>query len=109
MESGARAQNTGLKTTKEKLMANHKSAEKRARQTEKRTERNRFYRTRLKNVSKNVREAVALNDNEKAVNALKLANKEIHAFVSRGFLKKQTASRRISRLHKLVNSLNSQN
>ena len=90
-------------------MANHKSAEKRARQTEKRTERNRFYRTRLKNISKNVREAVALNDNEKAVNALKLANKEIHAFVSRGFLKKQTASRRISRLHKLVNFLNSQN
>ncbi len=33
---------------KRKNMANHKSAEKRIRQTEKRTERNRYYRTRLK-------------------------------------------------------------
>ena len=38
-------------------MANHKSAEKRARQTIKKTERNRFYRTRLKNITKAVREA----------------------------------------------------
>lgn len=86
-------------------MANHKSAEKRARQTEKRTERNRFYRTRLKNISRDVREAVEAKDAEKSAQALKIANKEIHAFVSRGFLKKETASRRVSRLHKLVNSL----
>ncbi|EAH7580006.1 30S ribosomal protein S20 [Campylobacter lari] len=86
-------------------MANHKSAEKRARQTIKRTERNRFYRTRLKNITKAVREAVANNDKEAAQNALKVANKSIHAMVSRGFLKKQTASRRVSRLALLVNKL----
>ncbi|WP_291951534.1 30S ribosomal protein S20 [Campylobacter sp.] len=86
-------------------MANHKSAEKRARQTIKRTERNRFYRTRLKNITKAVREAAANNDKEAATNALKLANKSIHAMVSRGFLKKQTASRRVSRLALLVNKL----
>ncbi|MCR6593848.1 30S ribosomal protein S20 [Campylobacter insulaenigrae] len=86
-------------------MANHKSAEKRARQTIKRTERNRFYRTRLKNITKAVREAAANNDKEAAANALKIANKNIHAMVSRGFLKKQTASRRISRLALLVNKL----
>ncbi|QOQ99226.1 30S ribosomal protein S20 [Campylobacter lari] len=86
-------------------MANHKSAEKRARQTIKRTERNRFYRTRLKNITKEVREAAANNDKEAAQNALKVANKSIHAMVSRGFLKKQTASRRVSRLALLVNKL----
>lgn len=86
-------------------MANHKSAEKRARQTIKRTERNRFYRTRLKNITKAVREAAASNDKEAAISALKIANKSIHAMVSRGFLKKQTASRRVSRLALLVNKL----
>ena len=84
-------------------MANHKSAAKRARQTIKRTEANRFYRTRLKNITKAVRQAAANGD--KAAEALKVANKNIHAFVSRGFLKKQTASRRVSRLALLVNKI----
>lgn len=88
-------------------MANHKSSEKRARQTLKRTERNRFYRTRLKNITKKVRQAVEANDKELAVESLKLANKEFHSFVSKGFLKKQTAARRVSRLAKLVNSMDS--
>ncbi|QCD53407.1 30S ribosomal protein S20 [Campylobacter sp. RM16192] len=87
-------------------MANHKSAEKRARQTIKRTERNRFYRTRLKNITKAVRVAVEAGDKEAALNALKDANKSLHSFVSKGFLKKQTASRRVGRLAKLVNTLN---
>lgn len=86
-------------------MANHKSAEKRARQTLKRTERNRFYRTRLKNITRDVKEAVEANDKEKALNAFKIANKSFHSFVSKGFLKKQTASRRVSRLAHLINSL----
>mgnify|MGYP000491034821 CR=1 FL=1 len=40
-------------------MANHKSCEKRARQTRIKTERNRFYKTRIKNVTKNVLAAIA--------------------------------------------------
>ena len=86
-------------------MANHKSAAKRARQTIKRTEANRFYRTRLKNITKAVRQAAANGDKTAALEALKVANKNIHAFVSRGFLKKQTASRRVSRLALLVNKI----
>lgn len=86
-------------------MANHKSAAKRARQTIKRTEANRFYRTRLKNITKAVRQAAANGDKIAAQEALKVANKNIHAFVSRGFLKKQTASRRVSRLALLVNKI----
>jgi small subunit ribosomal protein S20 len=86
-------------------MAHHKSTIKRIRQTKKRTERNRYYRTRLKNLSKAVRLAVEENDREKALEALKVANKKIHSMVSRGFLKKQTASRKVSRLHTLVNKM----
>lgn len=86
-------------------MANHKSAAKRARQTIKRTEANRFYRTRLKNITKAVRQAAANGDKAAAQEALKVANKNIHAFVSRGFLKKQTASRLVSRLALLVNKI----
>ena len=86
-------------------MANHKSAAKRARQTIKRTEANRFDRTRLKNITKAVRQAAANGDKTAAQEALKVANKNIHAFVSRGFLKKQTASRLVSRLALLVNKI----
>ena len=86
-------------------MANHKSAEKRARQTIKKTERNRFYRTRLKNITKAVREAAANNDKNAANEAFKIANKSIHAMVSRGFLKKQTAARRVRRLALLINKI----
>ncbi|CAM2759033.1 MULTISPECIES: 30S ribosomal protein S20 [Helicobacter] len=86
-------------------MANHKSAEKRIRQTLKRTERNRFYKTRLKNIVKAVREAVAHNDVPKAQDALKVANKELHKFVSKGVLKKNTASRKVSRLNASVKKI----
>jgi len=86
-------------------MANHKSAEKRIRQTVKKTERNRFYRTRMKNITKDIREAVEKGDKDAAMAGFKVANKTFHSFVSKGFLKKGTASRKVSRLYKLVNTL----
>lgn len=86
-------------------MANHKSAEKRMRQTIKRTERNRYYRTRIKNIIKAVRESVAANDVAKAQEALKIANRELHKFVSKGIIKKNTASRRVSRLNAAVKKI----
>lgn len=86
-------------------MANHKSSIKRIRQTIVRTERNRFYRTRLKNIVKNVRSAVEAGNKEEAVSAFKAANQQIHKFVSKGVLKKETAARKVSRLHKALNSL----
>ena len=70
-------------------MANHKSAAKRARQTIVRTERNRFFKTRIKNVTKSVLEAVDANDKEKAAEAFKTANKYLHHCVSKGILKKE--------------------
>lgn len=86
-------------------MANHKSAEKRIRQTAKRTERNRYYRTRLKNITKGVTEAVAQGDEGKALEAFKVANKDIHKFVSKGILKKNSASRKVSRLYSSIKKL----
>jgi len=86
-------------------MANHKSAKKRIKQTIKRTERNRFYRTRIKNITKAVKEAVEAGDLEKAKEAFKVANKKLHSFVSKGILKKNTAARKVSRLNKLVKEL----
>ena len=86
-------------------MANHKSAKKRIKQTIKRTERNRFYRTRIKNITKAVKEAVEAGDVAKAQDALKVANKKLHSFVSKGILKKNTAARKVSRLNKLVKEL----
>lgn len=85
-------------------MANHKSAEKRARQTVVRTERNRFYRTRIKNLTKAVRTAVEAGDIEAAQNALKNANKGLHSYAQKGIMKKNTAARRVSRLAKLVST-----
>lgn len=86
-------------------MANHKSAEKRIRQTERRTGRNRYYRTRIKNIIKAVRESVASKDLAKAQEAFKIANKELHKFVSKGIVKKNTASRKVSRLNAAVKKL----
>jgi small subunit ribosomal protein S20 len=86
-------------------MANHKSAEKRIRQTAKKTERNRFYRARVKNMTKAVKEAVEVGDKELALSKLRVINKAFHSYASKGFLKKETASRKVSRLTKLVNKI----
>ena len=86
-------------------MANHKSCEKRARQTRIKTERNRFYKTRIKNVTKNVLAAIVTADKEKAVEAMKAANKYLHHCVSKGVLKSGTASRKVSRLQVKVNAI----
>jgi small subunit ribosomal protein S20 len=86
-------------------MANHKSSIKRIRQTIKKTDRNRFYRTRLKNIVKAVRSAIEAGNKEEALATFKIANQQIHKFVSKGILKKETASRKVSRLHQAVNAL----
>lgn len=86
-------------------MANHKSSKKRILQTKVKTERNRFYKTRMKNITKAVEEAVNANDAEKAQSAFKDANKFLHKCVSKNILKKNTAARKVSRLNSLVNNI----
>jgi small subunit ribosomal protein S20 len=86
-------------------MANHKSSAKRAKQTLVKTERNRFYKSRIKNVTKDVLSAVEANDKEKATVAMKTANKYMHHCIAKGILKKGTAARKVSRLQVKVNAL----
>lgn len=84
-------------------MANHKSAIKRIRQNLKRNARNRYVRSTMRTYVRRVREAVEAGDASKASEALTLAIKTIDKAASKGVIHKNQASRRISRLQKLVN------
>lgn len=86
-------------------MAHHRSAKKRIRQTEKRTVRNRARTSRIKTFIKKVEQAIAAGDKQAADAALGAAEPEIRRGVSKGVLKLNTASRRISRLSRRVNRL----
>jgi small subunit ribosomal protein S20 len=86
-------------------MANHKSAAKRAKQTIVKTARNRFFKARIKNVTKSVLVAIEANDKETATTAMKAANKYFHHGVSKNILKKATAGRKVGRLQVKVNAL----
>jgi small subunit ribosomal protein S20 len=86
-------------------MAHHRSAKKRIRQTAKRTAINRVRSSRVRTFIKRVEEAVASGDPAAARQALQVAEPEIRRAVTRRVLKLNTASRRISRLSKKVNSL----
>lgn len=84
-------------------MANHKSALKRAGQNERRRLRNKAVQTRVKNVVKDVRLAV-VQDAVNAVESLNAAKSAIDKASKKGVLHKKTASRKISRLNRLVNA-----
>ncbi|MDX2072954.1 MAG: 30S ribosomal protein S20 [Alphaproteobacteria bacterium] len=86
-------------------MANHKSSEKRNRQTIKRTERNRVRESRIKSFLRKVEEAIASGDKKVAGEALKAAQPELMKGVTKGVLKKETASRKMSRLSSRVKKL----
>lgn len=79
-------------------MANHKSAEKRIRQTIKRTDINRSRTSKIKSFIRKVEEAIVTGDKSAAGAALKAAQPVIMKGVSKGVLRKETASRKISRL-----------
>lgn len=86
-------------------MANHKSALKRAKQNEVKKIRNMGYKTRVKNVIKEVRTAVAGNSQEQANESLKKAVSIIQKSASKGAIHKKKASRKISRLFRQANQI----
>ena len=86
-------------------MANHKSALKRFRQNVKKNERNKHVRTTLRTFVKRVREAVAEKDATVAKDALAAAIPVIDSAASKGVIHSSNASRNISRLTRLVNTL----
>ena len=83
--------------------ARHKSAVKRAQQNEKRRIRNRMVKTRVKNIIKEVRHSVSEKSGD-AMQKLHQAQSIIDTAAKKGVLKKQTASRKVSRLTQLVNA-----
>ena len=86
-------------------MANHKSALKRAKQSEIKRSMNTGYKTRAKNVVKDVRSAIAEGSGEKAKENLKNAVSVLHKTASKGAIHKKKASRKISRLAKQINQI----
>jgi len=86
-------------------LANHKSAIKRARQNEVRRLRNKSTKTRVKKITKDVQLAADEKSNETALNQLNVAKSIIDKATKKGVIHKRTASRKISRLSRLVNNI----
>lgn len=86
-------------------MANHKSALKRAKQNEVKRNRNRTVKTRVKNVIKEIRLAASGQPSEALVAKLNEVKSVIDKASKSNALSKKTASRKISRLAKMVNSI----
>lgn len=86
-------------------MAHHRSAQKRIRQTAKRTAVNRARTSRIKTFVRSLEEAVAKGDYETARTAFGAAEPEIRRGISKGVIHLNTASRKISRLARRVAAL----
>lgn len=86
-------------------MANHKSAEKRIRQTERRTEVNRRNRSRLRTQVKALHVAIAAGDQEQARAALNATVSLIDKSTQKGVLHRNAAARYKSRLTVRVNQM----
>lgn len=86
-------------------MANHASARKRIRQTEKRTVRNKHARTTVRTLVKRVRAALDAGDKAAAQTALRAATQQIDKGVGKGLYHRKTGSRYISRLSAQVAGL----
>jgi small subunit ribosomal protein S20 len=83
-------------------MAQHKSAEKRARQAKHRTARNAQWTSRMRNAIKKVRGTA---EKEKAAAELKKTVKLLDQLSAKGIIHKNTAANQKSRLTKFVNTL----
>jgi small subunit ribosomal protein S20 len=79
-------------------MPNHKSAEKRMRQNEKRRQINRSNRTRVRTAIKNLRGALSSEDGTKVKELLPNTISTIDKAVQKGVLHKNAAARYKSRL-----------
>ena len=80
----------------------HKSAQKRARQAIKRTERNKFYKARIKTAVKNV---LSAKNKDNAEKELKSAVSMLDKVASKGVIHKNKAANKKSRLTRHVNKM----
>ena len=86
-------------------MANHPSAEKRNRQTQRRTEVNGARKSRLRSFVKKVETAIASGDKNAAKQAFADAAPEMQRGASKGVVHQRTVSRKLSRLSARIKSL----
>ena len=85
-------------------MANHKSAEKRARQAVRRKARNTNVESAVRSFEKTLHKAIDSKSKDVAEH-LKVYTSKVMSAVSKGVIKKETASRKISRLSTRVAAL----
>jgi small subunit ribosomal protein S20 len=86
-------------------MANHKSAEKRQRQTVQRTEVNRNRVGRIRTFVKKVELALASGNKEEAAAAFAAAQPELHRGIGHGVIHRNTVARKLSRLNARIRAL----
>ena len=86
-------------------MANHKSAEKRVRQTVRRNEVNRRNRSRLRTQIKSLRAAIEAGDQDEAKTLLAKTVSVIDKAIQKGVLHRNAAARYKSRLTSTVNGM----
>lgn len=86
-------------------MANHKSAIKRHKQSLKRAARNKSQRTRVRNIVKQARAAIAGEVKDVADRAVSKADSVLGRAVTKGAIHWKTAARKISRLAKAANKI----
>jgi small subunit ribosomal protein S20 len=86
-------------------MANHFSALKRARQTERRTARNRANTSRLRGALRELRETIAKGDKPAAEQVYRQTVSALDKAIQKGTLHEKTASRYKSRLSARVKAL----
>jgi small subunit ribosomal protein S20 len=88
-------------------MPSHPSAEKRVRQTARRTAVNKNRKSLIRTAVRKVEEAMASGDKAAAAAALKLAEPAIMRGVTKGVIHKNTGSRKVSRLTARLKTLKS--
>tara|TARA_B100000212_G_scaffold211654_1_gene159979 strand:+ start:855 stop:1115 length:261 start_codon:yes stop_codon:yes gene_type:complete len=86
-------------------MANTKSAIKRIRRISKQTSVNKIRKSRYKNVIKKMNVLLEKKDKSEALKFLPKLNSELMKIAKTGVIKKQNASRNISRITKKISSI----
>ena len=86
-------------------MANHPSAEKRARQTKQRTSVNRTRMNKIRTLLKRTEAAITSGNKTAAREALKQTQPELMRGVNKGLLKLNAAARKMSRLSARIKAM----
>ncbi len=81
------------------------SAEKRHRQSEKRRQRNKVFKTKTRNVARKLTSAIASGSKEEAQECYRVLVSMLDRGVSKGVFHKNMASRKKSRMNRLVNKM----